>query len=208
MIARIADGLPLAASVQDDEGIGRNIQEYQNQAKKLFRKLNPQSPPQMSIETGPYLFYLLNDNQVCYLALTEKSFSKRLAFSFLENVQNEFLQQYGSRIHTVSRPYSFIEFDNYIQKIKKSLMDSRSRRNLNQLNNELQDVQKIMVQNIDDVLQRGIAISELDNKATNLSALSQKYKKDARYLNLRATYAKIAFGGVIALVIFLYFWVL
>lgn len=38
-------------------------------------------------------------------------------------------------------------------------MDSRSRRNLNQLNNELQDVQKIMVQNIDDVLQRGIAIS-------------------------------------------------
>ena len=49
---------------------------------------------------------------------------------------------------------------------------------------------------------------ELDNKATNLSALSQKYKKDARYLNLRATYAKIAFGGVIALVVFLYFWVL
>lgn len=40
-------------------------------------------------------------------------------------------------------------------------MDSRSRRNLNQLNNELQDVQKIMVQNIDDVLQRGIAISGL-----------------------------------------------
>lgn len=109
-------------------------------------------------------------------------------------------------------------------------MDSRARRNLGQLNNELQDVQKIMVQNIDDVLQRGLAISgtwlkchcykwpiltwnvsfysELDNKASNLSALSQKYKKDARYLNLRATYAKIAFGGVIALVIFLYFWVL
>lgn len=50
--------------------------------------------------------------------------------------------------------------------------------------------------------------TELDNKASNLSALSQKYKKDARYLNLRATYAKIAFGAVIALVIFLYFWVL
>lgn len=38
-------------------------------------------------------------------------------------------------------------------------MDSRARRNLTQLNTELQDVQKIMVQNIDDVLQRGLAIS-------------------------------------------------
>lgn len=38
-------------------------------------------------------------------------------------------------------------------------MDARARRNLNQLNNELHDVQKIMVQNIEDVLHRGVAIS-------------------------------------------------
>ena len=38
-------------------------------------------------------------------------------------------------------------------------MDSRARRNLNQLNTELQDVQRIMVQNIDDVLQRGEQLS-------------------------------------------------
>lgn len=87
-------------------------------------------------------------------------------------------------------------------------MDSRARRNLNQLNNELQDVQKIMVQNIDDVLQRGLAITELDNKASNLSELSQKYKKDARYLNLRATYAKVAAVGVVVFVVVMYFWVL
>jgi len=37
-------------------------------------------------------------------------------------------------------------------------MDSRVRRNLNNINTELQDVQRIMVQNIDDVLQRGQAI--------------------------------------------------
>ena len=38
-------------------------------------------------------------------------------------------------------------------------MDHHARRNLNKLNTELQDVQRIMVQNIDDVLQRGAAIS-------------------------------------------------
>jgi len=49
--------------------------------------------------------------------------------------------------------------DTFIQKTKKSYMDSRSRRNFGQLNNELQDVQRIMVQNIDDVLTRGEALS-------------------------------------------------
>ena len=38
-------------------------------------------------------------------------------------------------------------------------MDSRARRNLSNINTELQDVQRIMVQNIDDVLQRGEALS-------------------------------------------------
>ena len=49
--------------------------------------------------------------------------------------------------------------DTYIQKAKKSYMDSRARRNLSHLNSELQDVQRIMVQNIDDVLQRGEQLS-------------------------------------------------
>ena len=38
-------------------------------------------------------------------------------------------------------------------------MDSRNRRNLNRLNDELQDVQRVMMQNIDDVLQRGEQLS-------------------------------------------------
>ena len=53
----------------------------------------------------------------------------------------------------------FCILDTFIQKTKKSYMDSRSRRNFGQLNNELQDVQRIMVQNIDDVLTRGEALS-------------------------------------------------
>ncbi|KPM05422.1 vesicle-trafficking protein SEC22b-A-like protein [Sarcoptes scabiei] len=181
MIGRISDGLPLTASIQDDEIVGRNIVTYQTQAKNLFRKINANSPEQMSIETDSF---------------------------YLDDIQKQFQQNYMTRLNSVSRPYCFIEFDNYIQKAKKNFTDSRSRRNLNQLNTELQDVQKIMVQNIDDVLQRGIAITDLDNKATNLSILSQKYKKDARYLNLRATYAKLAAGCLVIFVVFLYFWVL
>ena len=49
--------------------------------------------------------------------------------------------------------------DTYMQKAKKSYLDSRARRNLGHLNNELHDVHRIMVQNITEVLQRGEALS-------------------------------------------------
>lgn len=208
MIARLHDGLPLAATMQDDEQSGRSVLEYQNQAKMLFRKLNAQSPPQCTIETGPYLFHYLIERDVVYLVLCERNYSKRLAFTYLEDIAQEFYSQHGKRVSTVSRPYSFIEFDTYIQKARKVFTDSRVRRNLNSLNTELQDVQRIMVQNIDDVLQRGTVLSELDSKAQNLSMLSQKYKKDAAYLNMKSAYVKAAAGFIVVFVFIMYFWVL
>lgn len=70
-------------------------------------------------------------------------YSKRLAFNYLEDLAQEFHQSYGRRVNTVTRPYAFIEFDVYIQKAKKNLTDRR--RNINSINNQLQDVQRIMV---------------------------------------------------------------
>lgn len=207
-IARIGDGLPLAASIPEDEESGKGVMDYQNQAKMLFRKLTHQSPTRCTIETGPYLFHYLIEQNVCYLVLCERNYSKKLAFSFLEDLSQEFNSLYGKKVHQVSRPYSFIEFDTYIQKARRSFMDSRARRNLSALNSELQDVQRIMVQNIDDVLQRGSLLSDLDNKAQNLNQISLKYKKDARHLNMQSTYAKIAAGSIFFIAFILYFWVL
>lgn len=47
---------------------------------------------------------------VCYLALCEAGFPKKLAFAYLEDLEGEFSEQYGAKVPSVSRPYSFIEF--------------------------------------------------------------------------------------------------
>ncbi|TWW72846.1 vesicle-trafficking protein SEC22b-A [Takifugu rubripes] len=208
MIARVADGLPLAASIQEDEQSGRDLQQYQSQAKQLFRKLNAQSPDRCTLEAGDVNFHYMIAQGVCYLLLSEASFPKKMAFAYLEDLHTEFFDQYGRRVPTVTRPYSFIEFDTYIQKNKKAYIDSRARRNLGSINTELQDVQRIMVANIEEVLQRGEALSTLDTKASNLSTLSKKYRSDAKYLNTRSTYAKVAAVAVvfITLIIYVRFW--
>lgn len=178
---------------------GCNVLEYQNQAKMLFRKLGPQSPPRCSIETGPYLFqwvlrflclvilcfsallhpYVLSclsesmyfgnlpchgskilglchlavvrcscrlsilgwyivkwfaivkffwnfkiicifcntcfchssyliELEICYLVLCERNYSKRLAFSYLEEIAKEFYQQYGKRVCSLMQLYLIV----------------------------------------------------------------------------------------------------
>ncbi|XP_034410998.1 vesicle-trafficking protein SEC22b-A [Cyclopterus lumpus] len=208
IIARVTDGLPLAASIQEDEQSGRDLQHYQSQAKQLLRKLNDQSPDRCTLEAGDMNFHYLIAQGVCYLFLCEASFPKKMAFAYLGDLHSEFHEQYGKKVPTVTRPYSFIEFDTYIQKTKKAFINSRARRNFGSINIELQDVQRIMVANIEEVLQRGESLSALDTKASNLSSLSKKYRSDAKYLNTRSTYAKVAAVSMffITLIIYVRFW--
>ncbi|XP_001634368.2 vesicle-trafficking protein SEC22b isoform X1 [Nematostella vectensis] len=208
MIGRLPDGLPLAASMPSDQETSQVLTQYQSQAKMLFRKLTNHSPARSSIESGNMMFHYILENSVCFLTLTDKPFSKRAAFSFLEDIASEFNREYGHQVSRATRPYPFIEFDTYMQKAKRNYQDSRTRRNLNRLNDELVDVQRVMVQNIDDVLQRGEQLSVLDDKAGNLRFVSEKYKKDAAYLNLRSAYAKYAALGIVCTIIIIYvrFW--
>lgn len=159
MLARVVDGLPLAAFIQEDEQFERDLQQYQSQAKQLFRKLTTQSPERCTLEAGNLNFHYVIQEGVCYLCLCEASFPKKMAFAYLDDLHSEFFDQYGRRVPAVTRPYTFIEFDNYIQKTKKTYIDSRARRNMGSINTELQDVQRIMVANIEEVLQRGEALS-------------------------------------------------
>jgi vesicle transport protein SEC22 len=52
MIARTSDGLPLTASLQDE-----NLTDYQTRAKQIFRKLNHSSAPKLAIEHNNMIFY-------------------------------------------------------------------------------------------------------------------------------------------------------
>lgn len=49
--------------------------------------------------------------------------------------------------------------DAYIQNAKKKYVDRQSRGQLHAVHSELQDVQRIMVQNIEDVIHRGEALN-------------------------------------------------
>ncbi|EYC17516.1 Vesicle-trafficking protein SEC22b family protein [Ancylostoma duodenale] len=202
LIARVRDGLILATSIEGSDGGDTNLVKYSNQAKMLFKKLH-NAPQMQSIESGPYMFHYVIKESICCLCLCQHSFPRKLAFAYLEDVAQEFLNQNATRIEQVVRPYHFLEFDQYIQQAKKKYVD-RSRYAMSAVSNELQDVARIMVSNIEDVIHRGEALNILEAKASDLSGLSKKYREDAKALNRRSTFFKVAVSlgifGIILLI--------
>jgi len=55
------------------------------------------------------LSYII-EGGVCYLTLCERSYLKKLAYQYLEELQREFEKVNRSQIETVASPYAFIKF--------------------------------------------------------------------------------------------------
>ena len=64
----------------------------------------------LSVDSGPFVFHYLIQADVCYLTLTDKSYPKKLAYQYLEELQSEFSRLYGDQIAAAARPYAFIKF--------------------------------------------------------------------------------------------------
>mmetsp|Transcript_5944 Transcript_5944/g.7584 ORF Transcript_5944/g.7584 Transcript_5944/m.7584 type:complete len:226 (-) Transcript_5944:122-799(-) len=207
-VARVSDGLPFVASFSPSQ---ENLEQQKMQAKDILRGLNSngRSVAKMSIETtqSRIFHYLIQENTV-YLTCTEQSYPKRLAFLYLEEVADLFLEylnmnhgsNYRSVLETTARPYAFIQADPTIQRKQREFMDPKSSMNTNKLNQDLSDIHSIMKQNINQVLDRGEKLDAVGEISSNLIHESKKFKWGAKKLNW---WAKVnTYGPLVAISLF------
>ena len=128
--------------------------------------------------------YLIQDS-VCFLCIADKSYPRKLAFTYLSDLAQEFTTIYPSQQYLSStlRPYAFVEFDTFIRRTKKTYQDSRATGNLDKLNDELKDVTKVMTKNIEDLLYRGDSLERMGEMSGRLREDSKKYRKAAVRIN-------------------------
>eukprot|EP00771_Trimastix_marina_P002007 gnl/Trimastix_PCT/3117.p1 GENE.gnl/Trimastix_PCT/3117~~gnl/Trimastix_PCT/3117.p1 ORF type:complete len:217 (+),score=59.53 gnl/Trimastix_PCT/3117:77-727(+) len=199
LIARVSDGLILAGSMVDEKG--HDLDNAKNQAKKIFRQLSSTSPPRLSIDAGPYFFHYIIEHGTCYLMLCQRSFPKRLAYKYLEDLQRQFYAVHGKDVERAPRPYAFVAFDIFIQKMKRQYTDMRSQRNMEQLSEDLQDVRMIMTRNIQDVLGRGEKISTVTEMSSRLTSETSRFKQNAEHLAFLSSYRRFLPAAVVIVIV-------
>ncbi|MCJ1331291.1 SNAP receptor [Thelotrema lepadinum] len=207
LIARI-DGLMLAASV-DDETSEAELSDPKAKAKMIIKKLNRNSEPQASIECAKHTIHYTISDSVCFLAICDKSYPRKLAFTYLSDISTEFTTTYPSPqyLSPQCRPYAFVEFDTFIQRTKKTYQDSRASANLDKLNDELRDVTKVMTKNIEDLLYRGDSLERMGDMSMRLREDSRKYKRAAVRINWELLLKQYGpFAGVGFIIIVFLWW--
>ncbi|KAL7270554.1 SNAP receptor [Rhizina undulata] len=204
-IARL-DGIPLAASVDDDQAEAE-LAEIKSQVKMIFRRLNQNSEPRASIESGPHTIHYIIENHVCYLCICDRSYPRKLAFTYLQDIAAEFVSSYGNDIMSPSlRPYAFVQFDTFMQRTKRTYQDTRATQNLDKLNDDLRDVTKVMTKNIEDLLYRGDSLERMGDMSSRLRDESKKYKQAAVRINWEYMLKQYGPIGAVGLVMLFFIW--
>ncbi|KAI0119380.1 snare-like protein [Daldinia grandis] len=206
-IARLGDGLMLCASV-DDEQSESSLPEVKSQTKIILRRLNRNAEPQASIESGNYTIHYLIANDIVYICISERSYPRKLAFTYLSDLSTEFAQSYPApQLHSPSlRPYAFMEFDTFITRTKALYADARATQGLGRLNDELRDVTKVMTKNIEDLLYRGDSLERMGEMSSRLRDDSRKYRKAAVKINWDLLIKQYAPIGVFVLIVLVFIW--
>jgi len=173
------------------------LDRYRRKGKKLFHSMTPNTEPSGIINADDYYYMYLLESEVCYLTFCDKLYPKKLAYKFLEEVKQEFGVQHGNEVKQKRlRPFHFEKFDNFIQKTKRLYKDTQSARNLNTVATDLKDINKLLQQNIDDIIDRGMKIEGVVGMSEDLLAKSKKFEDQTKELVWRQFLRKWGFVGL------------
>jgi vesicle transport protein SEC22 len=140
-----------------------------------------------NIATASNVLSYLIENSICFLCICDKSYPRKLAFTYLEDIAAEFQSSYGNEVHNPAlRPYAFVQFDTFIQRTKQTYQDTRATANLDRLNDDLKDVTRVMTKNIEDLLYRGDNLDRMADMSNRLRDESKKYRQAAVRINWEA----------------------
>ncbi|KAK0375244.1 transporter sec22 [Colletotrichum limetticola] len=150
----------------------------------------------------------LMDSDITFICITDKSYPRKLAFTYLSDLAREFTTTYPvSQLHSPSlRPYAFMEFDTFISRTKSTYSDARASQNLDKLNDELRDVTKVMTKNIEDLLYRGDSLERMGELSSRLRDDSKKYRRAAVRINWELLLKQYGPLGALGFIVIVFFW--
>ena len=146
-----------------------------------------------------YDFHVLNEKGVSYIALSDRDLQLRIAFSFLNDVMQEFTTAYGDRIKT-AQAYSMADFSSTLQRLMAKWNDPNADVTT-RVQQKLDNVKGVMIDNIDKILERGEKLDIIVDKSEALADTADLFKSDAKALKCQMLKQRAKLYIIIAAII-------
>ncbi|XP_052797135.1 vesicle-trafficking protein SEC22a-like [Mya arenaria] len=126
VVSRSTDGLTLVANSDSPlMSMHLGLEEAYRKLKMLSR-LSAKFPDRWTLHSSTYAIHSITALDLSLLVLCDVTYPQVLAFSFLFDLQREFLVFYDKqRVMSVQRPYALIDFDILLQKLKQRYNNPR-----------------------------------------------------------------------------------
>eukprot|EP01084_Bolivina_argentea_P154577 269437_1 len=205
LIGRVQDGLLLAGSQHDSN----ELSDLKRQAKRILKNIQSKQE-RVSIDAGNYCFHYLISYDIIYLVLVDSSYPTGLAFSYLEELNQQFYAKYGDSVYQFDSPWAAVSFANDIAKLQTEYINPRTPKNLKRINEELSQVHNIMRENLADIMSRGTSLESILESSNKVRDSSLQFKKKAKWANFQAKLQQYAIPcacvSVILLVLLFRYW--
>ncbi|KAK6794456.1 hypothetical protein RDI58_007909 [Solanum bulbocastanum] len=166
IIGRVSDGMPLAQGQRLHEENNDVLTTYKKQAEFILKEISLQALPssKMTILVDHHCFNYMVENGICYLTLCESSYPRKLAFHYLQDLQQEFERLDSSLVDRITKPYTFIKLDTIIGNIRKQYVDTRTQANLSKLNAHRQKELDIATEELSLITERKRRVEMMERK--------------------------------------------
>eukprot|EP01017_Pseudomicrothorax_dubius_P011137 TRINITY_DN14112_c0_g1_i1.p1 TRINITY_DN14112_c0_g1~~TRINITY_DN14112_c0_g1_i1.p1 ORF type:complete len:225 (+),score=68.60 TRINITY_DN14112_c0_g1_i1:131-805(+) len=185
---------------------------FPQMALNILKKVQRNAKKALVDNRGNYVFNYITDDSFTYMCMTDMNFAKVTAFAYLEAIKEEFLR-YPSEERLRALDHSFNgRMGSFIrEKAHAFTTDPKLNTDITfgKLREDINDVKKIMTENIDKLLEREEMIDVLVEKTNRMEAVSSNIKKNAVRIRREQYWSsvktKVLIGLIAAVLIYLIF---
>lgn len=179
---------------------------------KMLERL-PRHDTMASFQYENLAYHFMIENEIVYLCVSDKVYQSRTVFGFLNEAKGKFKEQFGGAgtrypSPTELTPKNCGRFSSQLVALSKLFNDNPQADKLGRIQSEIDTVKQVMLENLDDLLNRGERIDTLCDKTEMLKEEAQGFHNNARTLkkkmwwrNIKILIAAVLLVLLLALVI-------
>ncbi|AEC07690.1 putative Longin domain-containing protein [Arabidopsis thaliana] len=152
-------------------------------AKQILEKIPGNGDSHVSYSQDRYVFHVKRTDGLTVLCMADEDAGRRIPFSFLEDIHQRFVRTYGRAIHSAQAYAMNDEFSRVLNQQIEYYSNDPNADTISRIKGEMNQVRDVMIENIDNILDRGERLELLVDKTANMQGNTFRFRKQTRRFN-------------------------
>lgn len=179
---------------------------FSNSSRRILENIDRNAERDVILH-GSDLYFILNKNSLIYLCVTDDKFTRRIAYSFLEDISESFFAAYGSRALT-AHSLQFNEFSKTMERRAEYFSSNPAADKITKVKGEVEEVKDVLVDNLNKAIDRSSQLTDVSQKAGALKEDAASFRRTSRQVKNQLWYKNVKlmlliFGAVALLIFFI-----